>query len=78
MPVSSLISAWKGSLPRTLKVLVGMSLSSFFMGLFGANWQAVDRKIARDFTAVDFVSTDNLLTEQQLSVKPTIIDVRLP
>ena len=61
-----------------LKVLVGTSLSSFFRGLFGVDWQAVDRKIARAFPAVEFISTENLLAEQQLSVKPTIIDVRLP
>lgn len=61
-----------------LKVLVDMSLSSLFVGLFGADWQAVDREIARAFPAVEFVSTNNLLSEQQLGVKPTIIDVRLP
>ena len=42
------------------------------------DWQTVDRKIARAFPAVEFVSNENLLAEQQLSVKPTIIDVRLP
>ena len=61
-----------------LKVLVGTFLSSFFRGLFGVDWQTVDRKIARAFPAVEFVSNENLLAEQQLSVKPTIIDVRLP
>jgi len=61
-----------------LKVLVGMSLSSFFMGLFGVDWQTVDRKIARAFPAVEFVSTESLLAEAQLRVAPTIIDVRLP
>ena len=61
-----------------LKVLVGTLLSSFFRGLFGVDWQTVDRKIARAFPAVEFISSENLLAEQQLSVKPTIIDVRLP
>jgi len=61
-----------------LKVLVAMSLSSFFMGLFGVDWQTVDRKIARAFPAVEFVSTESLLAEAQLRVAPTIIDVRLP
>ena len=61
-----------------LKLLVGMSLSSFFMGLFGVDWQIVDRKIVRAFPAVEFVSTESLLAEAQLNVEPTIIDVRLP
>ena len=61
-----------------LKVLVGMSFSSFFMGLFGVDWQTVDRKIARGFPGVEFVSTESLLAEAQLRVAPTIIDVRLP
>ena len=61
-----------------LILLVGMSLSSFFMGLFGVDWQIVDRKIVRAFPAVEFVSTESLLAEAQLNVEPTIIDVRLP
>mgnify|MGYP002877832275 CR=1 FL=1 len=60
-----------------LKVLVGMSLSSFFMGLFVVDWQTVDRKIVRAFPAVEFVSTESHLAEAQLNVEPTIIDVRL-
>lgn len=59
-------------------MVVNISLSSFFIVLFGVNWRTVDRKIARAFPAVEFVSTENLLVEQRLSVKPTIIDVRLP
>jgi len=61
-----------------LKMLIGMFFSSFLMGLFGVNWQTVDRKIARAFPAVEFVSTESLLAEAQLRVAPTIIDVRLP
>ena len=61
-----------------LKVLVGTFLSVFSRGLFGVDWQTVDRKIARAFPAVEFISTESLLAEQQRSVKPTIIDVRLP
>ena len=61
-----------------LKVLVGMSLSLFFMGLFGVDWQTVDGKIARAFPAVEFVSSESLLAEALLRVAPTIIDVRLP
>ena len=48
------------------------------MGLFGVDWQTVDRKIARAFPAVEFVCTESLLAEAQLRVAPTIIDVRLP
>ena len=60
-----------------LKVLVGMS-SSFFMGLFGVDWQTVDRKVVRAFPAMEFVSTESLLAEAQLNFEPTIIDVRRP
>ena len=55
-----------------------MSLSSFLLGLFGMDWQTVDRKIIRVFPAVEFVSTESLLAEAQLNVEPTIIDVRFP
>ena len=47
------------------------------MGLFGVDWQTVDRKIARAFPAVEFVCTESLLFEVQLRVAPTIVDVRL-
>ena len=61
-----------------LIVPVSMSLSSFLLGLFGMDWQTVDRKIIRVFPAVEFVSTESLLAEAQLNVEPTIIDVRFP
>lgn len=54
------------------------SISSFFFGLFGANWEAVDKKIKNEYPSVEFVSTDYLLQRYgQLDLSfPVIIDVR--
>ena len=41
-------------------------------------WNDVDRKIARIFPGVKFVSTENLLAQKKLRDKPAMIDVRLP
>ncbi len=60
-----------------LKILLSYSLSSFFFGLFGVNWDAVDRRIDRDYPGISFVSTDSLLQRfAEPDSLPVIIDVR--
>lgn len=61
-----------------LKLIVSASLSSFFFGLFGVNWDSVDAKIEREFPAVQSVSTDSLHSRygESGAELPLIIDVR--
>lgn len=60
-----------------LKTLLSYSVSSFFFGLFGVNWDAIDRRIEREFPNVSTVSTSSLHQQlQQPASLPVIIDVR--
>ena len=43
-----------------LKLALGYSLSSFFFGLFGVDWEAVDEKIEKLYPAVSSISTYEL------------------
>jgi len=61
-----------------LKLIAAASLSSFFFGLFGVNWDSVDDKIEREFPTVHAVSTESLqqrYTEEDAEL-PLIVDVR--
>lgn len=60
------------------KLIVAASISSFLFGLFGVDWDSVDKKIDREFPAVEFVSTAALVQKYQgdESALPLIIDVR--
>lgn len=61
-----------------LKLIISASLSSFFFGLFGVNWESVDEKIEREFPTVQSVSTDSLHSRyvESGAELPLIIDVR--
>lgn len=62
-----------------LKVLLSYSLSSFFLGLFGVNWDAIDQKIEKEYPGVTAINSAELQT--QLSgpgQSPVLIDVREP
>ncbi len=63
-----------------LKLVISASISSFFLGLFGVNWESVDEKIEREFPGVDYISTNELLGHygEPVSSLPIIIDVRAP
>ena len=53
-------------------------MSSFFFGLFGVDWEAVDEKIEKLYPAVSSISTDELAQEIQSASRPIVIDVREP
>lgn len=53
-------------------------MSSFFFGLFGVDWEAVDEKIEKLYPAVSSISTDELAQEIQSASPPIVIDVREP
>lgn len=55
-----------------LPIIIKASLSSLFFGLFGVSWDAVDRKIDREFPQVDFISAEELLVESDVQ----LFDVR--
>ena len=60
-----------------IKFIFISSVSSFFFGLFGVDWESVDQKIDREFPGISFVSTTEL--NQQIQTQqtvPVIIDVR--
>jgi rhodanese-related sulfurtransferase len=61
-----------------LKLIITASISSAFFGLFGIDWESVDRKIDREYPTIEFVSTDQLLSQYRDSSNelPIIIDVR--
>ena len=61
-----------------LKLAVGYSLSSFFFGLFGVDWEAIDEKIEKNYPAVGFISTDELARQYDSASQPVIVDVREP
>ena len=58
--------------------IVAASVSAFFFGLFGIDWESIDRKIEDEFPMVDFISTDSLqgLYAQRILDFPVIVDVR--
>ena len=60
------------------KLIVAASISSFLFGLFGVDWESVDKKIDREYPNIEFVSTVTLAQEYQSgdSGLPLIIDVR--
>lgn len=61
-----------------LKLIAAASLTSFFFGLFGVDWDAVDEKIENEFPAVQAISTE-VLRERYDAPRaglPLIIDVR--
>ena len=63
-----------------IKLIAAASLTSFFFGLFGVDWEAVDEKIEREFPTVEAVSTPvfyERYSEPGASL-PLIIDVRKP
>ena len=47
------------------KILVSASLSSFLFGLFGVSWDSVDQKIDSKYPRVNFISTEELRSNQQ-------------
>ncbi|MBL4821350.1 MAG: rhodanese-like domain-containing protein [Gammaproteobacteria bacterium] len=59
------------------KLVISATITSFFFGLFGVDWGAVDQKIENEFPQVSFVSTTELnqLYRSGESL-PVIIDVR--
>ena len=60
-----------------LKILFFSSASSFFLGLFGVNWDAIDDKIEKEFPEVAAISSEEL--QEQLAGSagaPLLIDVR--
>jgi rhodanese-related sulfurtransferase len=61
-----------------VKLLAATTLSSFLLALFGVSWDIVDKKIAREFPAVEYVSTDILMNRfsESNSSLPLLIDVR--
>lgn len=61
-------------------LLISASLSSFFFGLFGVSWDAVDAKIAREYPAVQSVSATELqeLFTRDAASAPLVFDVREP
>ena len=63
-----------------IKLIITASISSFFFGLFGVNWNAVDRKIDSEYPSIQFISSDTLVMQYgELNSKvPIIIDVREP
>lgn len=61
-----------------LKLALGYSLSSFFFGLFGVDWEAVDNKIEKQYPAVSSISTDELAQQYQSASRPMVVDVREP
>jgi rhodanese-related sulfurtransferase len=61
-----------------LKLALGYSLSSFFFGLFGVDWEAVEDKIEKQYPAVSSISTDELAQKIQSASRPIVIDVREP
>ncbi|MFT7460853.1 MAG: rhodanese-related sulfurtransferase [Planctomycetota bacterium] len=54
------------------------SIALFFFGLFGVDWDFVDKEIQSEFPEVEMISTDDLynLYKRTESVLPVIIDVR--
>ena len=50
-----------------IKLVIAASISSFFFGLFGVSWEAVDRNIDSEFPGTEFISTDALLQQYQQS-----------
>jgi rhodanese-related sulfurtransferase len=61
-----------------LKLALGYSLSSFFFGLFGVDWEAVDDKIEKEYPAVSFISSYELVQQYQSVRRPIVVDVREP
>ena len=70
-----------------IKLIITASISSFFFGLFGVSWEAVDRNIDSEFPGTEFISTDALVQQYQQSQSDIssievgsllIIDVREP
>lgn len=61
-----------------IKLIAAASISSFIFGLFGVDWESVDKKIDQEFPNIEFVSTAALVQEYQSgdSAFPLIIDVR--
>lgn len=61
-----------------IKLIAAASLSSILFGLFGVDWESVDKKIEREFPAIEFVSTAALVQTYQREAAdlPLIIDVR--
>lgn len=59
-------------------LIVSASVSSFFFGLFGVNWESVDEKIEREFPGVEFVSSDTLIRQYGESGQTPVEDSRLP
>lgn len=61
-----------------IKFIITASVSSFFFGLFGINWDAIDSKIDLEFPDIAFVSADQLSRQYIIrnSDMPVIIDVR--
>lgn len=60
-----------------IKILFVASVSSFFFGLFGVDWESVDQKIDREFPGTTFVSTADLSHQLQTEqIAPVIVDVR--
>jgi len=60
-----------------LKLVLTYSLSSFFFGLFGVSWDAIDRKIDREYPQIPFITSDSLQQKLQESAPQlVIIDVR--
>lgn len=56
------------------------SLQSFLLGLAGASWEAVDRRIEREFPGTPFVSAGELAARYGAdpSRMPAVIDARRP
>lgn len=52
------------------------SFNSFFLGLFGVNWEDIDSRIIEEFPQVELLSTDSLLNQMQERLSPMLIDVR--
>lgn len=57
-------------------LFISASISSFFSGLFGVNWEDIDAKIDRKYPAVEFISSAQLLDLYQAEELPVIVDVR--
>jgi rhodanese-related sulfurtransferase len=61
-----------------IKLIVAASLSSFLFGLFGVDWETVDRKIEDEYPDVSMISSDQLLLRigAASDERPLLIDVR--
>ena len=61
-----------------IKLIISAALSSFLFGLFGVNWDSVDKEIDQEFPNIEFVSTAELIRQYQNKDAdfPLIIDVR--